>query len=331
MNDVKTLEVLRILEKQEQELLKSLMAVRQSMAVINGKKQTFRLYKPDYVKSGVYYAHLFDDNGVQTDARMSCRTTNEEEAELYAIEHREEFLKNYFSKKQKDDFYKLLTEYYTEKSELFKKAKKHRSLREKQIKGYKAFIDNYFIPFLQKQKITHIEKVSLEVIEDFQVYCQDEKQNGKYSLAVKTMNSNITCAIAPIFNQILKEKSLFKLNENIAISEKNENKKTIGIIPIRTTLSILFYDNLWADWTDKNKKIKIPYLTHKIKNIERYRLYCLLGNLCGLRNAEIYMLRKENILLIGKTHFLNIENSRIDNSGTKTQAGKRLVPLHPVA
>jgi hypothetical protein len=171
--------------------------------------------------------------------------------------------------------------------------------------------------------------VSLDVIEDFQVYCQDEKQNGKCSLSAKTINGKISCAIAPIFNQVLKEKSLFILNKKIAISEENEDRKTIGIIPIRTTFSILLNDNFWIDWTDKNKKTNIPYLAHKIRNLERYRIYCLLGNLCGLRNAEIYMLRKENIMLIGKTHFLNIENARIDFSGTKTQAGKRLVPLHP--
>jgi integrase len=326
MNNEKTLEFLRMLEDQEKELLKCLSAVRQQMAVINGKKQAFRLYKPAYVKSGVYYAHLFDDNGVQTDARMSCKTTDKEAAYLYATTNREAFLQEYFSKKQESDFYKLLTEYYTEKSELFGKAKQKRHLREKQIKSYKGFIDNYFIPFLQKRKITHIEKVTLEVIEEFQLYCRDEKQNGKHSLSAKTINANVSCGIAPVFNQVLKEKSLFLIYKDIGVDGTNENRKTIGIIPIRTTLSILLNDNFWED---RPEKTVIPYLTHKIKHIERYRLYCLLGNLCGLRNAEIYMLRKENIILIGKTHFLNIENSRIDKSGTKTPAGKRLVPLHP--
>ncbi|MDR1108605.1 MAG: site-specific integrase [Spirochaetaceae bacterium] len=328
MNDVKTLEVLRMLADQEKELLKCLTAVRRQMAVINGKKQAFRLYQPPYVKSGFYYAHLFDDNGVQTDARMSCKTTDKEQAALYALEHREAFLKEYFFKKQKNDFYKLLTEYYTEKSELFEKAKKKRGLREKQIKSYKGFIDNYFIPFLQSREITRIEKVSLEVIEDFQLYCQNEKQNGRHSLSAKTINANIGCAVGPIFNQLLKEKSLFLIYKGIGVDGNNETRKTIGIIPIRTTFSILLNDKFWED---RPEKTAIPYLTHKEKHIERYRLYCLLGNLCGLRNAEIYMLRKENITLIGKTHFLNIENSRIDKSGTKTRAGKRLVPLHPFA
>jgi hypothetical protein len=171
--------------------------------------------------------------------------------------------------------------------------------------------------------------VSLEIIEEFQLYCQDEKQNGKYSLSAKTINGKISCAIAPIFNQILKGDSLFIQNKKIAISEDNKDRKTIGIIPIRTTFSILLNDNFWIDWTDKNKKTEVPYLAHKIRNLERYRIYCLLGNLCGLRNAEIFMLRRENIVLIGKTHFLNIENARTDFSGTKTEAGKRLVPLHP--
>jgi integrase len=324
--DAKNLQMKELLERQELELLKCLAVVREQMAEINGNRKQFRLYKPAYVKSGVYYAHLFDDNGVQTDARMSCLTTDKETAYQYALEHRESFLKNYFDKKQKGDFYKLLAEYYMAENKLFVRSK--RDIRDNQIKKYQSFINNYFIPFLQKNKITNIKDVSLEIIENFQLYCQDITLNGNFSLSAKTINNNISCAIAPIFNQVLKEKSLFK-TEKIALPITD--KKKIGVIPIRTTFSILFNDNLWGDWTDTNNPTEIPYLTHKIRNIERYRLYCLLGNLCGLRDAEIYMLRRENITLIGKTHFLNIENSRIDKSGTKTPAGKRFVPLHPFA
>lgn len=328
MTNEKFVELQRLFEKQEKELLQSLITIRKEMAIIDGQKQTFRLYKPDYLKNPIYYAHLFDDNGKQTDARMSCKTIDKEKAKLYAIEHREDFLKEYFAKKNKDDFYKLLTEYYTEKSELFKKAKQKRSVRDKQVGLYKGFIDNYFIPFLKIRNITAIEKANnIDVIEDFQVYCQDEKQNGKYSLSAKTIKNDISCAVAPIFNQMLKEKSLFILNKNIFIKAQGKEKKPIGIIPIRTTFSILLNDNFW-----KNENVntsKIPFLTNKIKNIERYRLYCLLSNLCGLRNSEIFLLRKENIIPVGRIHFLNIENSRIDGTGTKTEAGKRLVPLHP--
>ncbi|GHS89852.1 hypothetical protein AGMMS49957_13980 [Synergistales bacterium] len=330
MNNDKIAELQRLFTKQENELLQSLATIRKQMAILNGETRLFRLYINTYTKDPIYYAHLFNDDGKQTDARMSCKTTDKEKAELFAIENREIFLQEYYDKKNKEDFYKLLSEYYTEKSDLFKKARQKRKLREKQIKKYNGFVNNYFIPFLQARKITNIKNAnSKKAIEDFQLYCQDEKQNKlKFSLSAKTINNNISCAIAPIFNQVLEEKSVFALNININLREEEGEKKTIGLIPIRTTFSILLNDLFWEK--GKKKDGKMQFLVYKIRNTKRYRLFCLLGNLCGLRNSEILLLRKENVMSIGKTYFLNIENSRIDGTGTKTQAGKRLIPLHPI-
>ncbi|GHV77558.1 hypothetical protein AGMMS49942_23790 [Spirochaetia bacterium] len=329
MNNDKIAELQRLFTKQEYELLQSLATIRKQMAIINGDAPLFRLYINNYTKTPTYYAHLFNDDGHQTDVRISCKTTDKEKAKLYATEHREAFLKEYFDKKNKDDFYNLLTEYYTEKSELFKKARQKRNVREKHVKEYKAFIDNYFIPFLKRQKLVNFNKTNnIEIIEDFQTYCQDGQQNDMHhSLSAKTINNNISCAIAPIFNQVLKEKSVFALNIKMNLIAKAGEKKSIGVIPIRTTFVILLTDFFWLKMKDDGNKI--PFLVNKIQNIEKYRLYCLLSNLCGLRNGEIFFLRKKSILLIGNTHFLNIENSRIDGTGTKTEAGKRLVPLHP--
>ncbi|MDR3049299.1 MAG: tyrosine-type recombinase/integrase [Elusimicrobiota bacterium] len=328
MTDDKVSQLKRLFASQEQELLQSLATIRKQMELLNEEKPLFRLYINKYTKDPIYYAHLFDDNGKQTDARMSCFTMDMEAANLYAKKHREEFLKDYFDKKNKDDFYKLLTEYYTDKSELFKKAKQKRSVREKHIKEYKAFIDNYFIPFLQKKKITSFNKGNnFDLIEEFQIYCQDKNQNVlRHSLSTKTINNNVSCAVAPIFNQVLKEKSIFALNIKMNLKPKDGERKSIGVIPIRTTFAALMDDRIWRIQNEAEKGI--PFLVNKIKNLKKYRLYCLLSNLCGLRNSEIFFLRKKSVLLIGKIRFLNIENSRIDGTGTKTKAGKRLVPLH---
>jgi integrase len=300
------------------------------MEVLNEENHLFRLFINKYTKDPIYYAHLYDDDGKQTDARMSCKTTDKEKATLYALKHREAFLKDYFAKKNKDDFYKLLTDYYTEKSVLFKKAQKRRSVSKKAAKEYKAFIDHYFIPFLKNKNIITFNKANnIDLIWDFQLYCQDEKLNDMHhSLSVKTLKTALGCGISKIFNQVLKEKSLFILNKDIYLKAKEGEKKSIGCIPIRTTFSILLNDFFWQKVTKNSSKT--PFLVNKIRNIEKYRLYCLLSNLCGLRNAEIFFLRKDSIKLIGRTYFLNIENSRIDGTGTKTEAGKRLVPLHPI-
>jgi hypothetical protein len=203
MNGEKLFELQTLFAKQEKELLQSLATIRQEMAIINGVTSLFRLYINNYTKNPIYYAHLFDDDGKQTDVRISCKTTDKEKAELYAKEHRESSLKDYYDKKNKDDFYQLLSEYYTAKSDLFRKAKQKRNIREKHIKEYKAFIDNYFIPFLKRQNIIAFNKANnIEIIEEFQLYCQDEQQNDlHHSLSTKTINNNIQCAIARFYHQ----------------------------------------------------------------------------------------------------------------------------------
>ncbi|AEF85745.1 site-specific recombinase, phage integrase family [Treponema primitia ZAS-2] len=289
-------------------------------------KELFRLYINDYTKTPIYYAHLYDDDGRQTDARMSCRTTDKEKAKLYATENRKTFLENYYKKKDKESFYNLLTNYYTENSPLLIKAMKKRDIGDQQIRQYKAFIDNYYIPFLKKNNITTLEKANtLEVVERFQEYCQDDKQNDlQHSITGKTLNNNLT-SIAKIFNQVLVTNSVFLLDYRVR--EKPGERKEIGIIPISTTLNVLFDDHLWSK---NNEKTTIPFLINKTRHIETFRLLCLIGNLCGLRVAEIYMLRKSYIKKIGDTYFFDIVNSRINQSGTKTPAGKRLVPIHPI-
>jgi hypothetical protein len=84
MNDDKIAELQRLFTKQENELLQSLATIRKQMAIINGETPLFRLYINNYTKNPIYYAHLFNDDGKQTDARMSCKTTDEEKAGLYA-------------------------------------------------------------------------------------------------------------------------------------------------------------------------------------------------------------------------------------------------------
>ncbi|GHV77113.1 hypothetical protein AGMMS49942_19340 [Spirochaetia bacterium] len=331
MNEDKILELQRLFARQETELLQSLTTIRNEMAILNGEKQLFRLYINNYTKNPTYYAHLFDDNGKQTDARMSCHTIDKEEAELYALEHREQFLKEYIAKKNKTDFYQLLTNYYTDNNELFLKALKKRSIRPQQIKQYKGFIDNYYIPFLKKNNITTLEKSNhIEVIDLLQSYCRDKNLNGLNSLTTKTLKGRISCSIAPIYNQILQEKSVFNQN-NIYEKEKPGERKSLGIIELKTTFSVLFNRSFWQK-IDSNSAgdNKIPWLMNKVRNVDYFRLLCMLGNLCGLRNAEIYLLRVSNVRKIGDIYFLNIENSRIDGTGTKTQAGERLIPLHPI-
>jgi integrase len=314
----------KILSIQEKELLKSLTTIRKELMILNGEK-LFRLYINSYTKKPTYYAHLFDDDGKQTDARMSCKTTDKTKAEIYAMENRKSFLEKYYYNKNKTDFYELLTNYYNN-SPLLIKALKRRKIRNTQIIKYKSFIDNYYIPFLKSKNITTIEKANtLDIIEKFQEYCQNENMNElHHHLSIKTLNNNISCAVAPIFNQLLENKSAFILNYRLL---EKEDRKSIGTIPIQTTLKTLLDDYIWER---KEGTEKLPYLTNHLKHLSNFRLLCLLGNLCGLRNAEIYMLRKKNIIKIGNTLFLNIENSRIDGTGTKTKAGKRLIPLHPI-
>jgi integrase len=79
-------------------------------------------------------------------------------------------------------------------------------------------------------------------------------------------------------------------------------------LPIYETLAVLMDREIWKLYKTEND-INLNKISNQ-KHYKKYRLLCLLMATCGLRDAEIFMLRKENIINISRTYFIDVVNSR---------------------
>jgi integrase len=318
-----------IIELQRDLLLEQLMEVEEQLnnEGIKKYKQGFTLF----MRNGVFYVRYTDSNGKQLYTNRSLHTADKEEAKILAKKYRESILKSYYDKKNKvKDIYTFFSNYYkVEKSpylqELLKKGK--RSISKPIIKHSEGFIKNYFIPFLKENKIKKITEINLKTLESFQTYLVEKE------LKPKTINNNINGAIKPIFTNLLlkgviKDTPFISDSKNYRFNlPEKETYRRRHIIQNENynTLAVLMNSNMW-----KLYKTKGDMVTNKIanpKHYKKYRLICLLAATCGLRNAEIFMLRKENIIKIRRTYFIDVVNSHIENIGLKTENAERKVPI----
>lgn len=315
-----------ILELQRDLLLERLMEVENQLNNEGKrKKQGFTLF----LRNGVFYVRYSDlATGKQIPTNRSLETADRNEAELLAKKYRESFLRAYYDKKNK---IKNITTFFSDYYDMEKSAYLQETLKTGQrkvskpiIKHYKGFILNYFLPFLQEHKITRMNEITINRLRDFQGYLVEKGLNPK------TINTNINGAIKPIFTNLLLKGAIketpFTKNLDFRFNlTESESKKRVHILPIFETLAVLMDTEIWKLYKTK-EDIKTQKIANQ-KHYKKYRLLCLLMATCGLRNAEIFMLRKENIIKIRRTYFLNIVNSHIEAQGLKTRNAKRKIPI----
>ena len=317
-----------LLKLQKDLLLEQLMDLENQLndSGIKKEKKGFTLVKDEKKRWLVRYIDPITKK--QMGKRLLDGAKNKNEAEIMAEKFRLAFIKEYNDKKNgTKDIITLFADYYKpEKSkylqELLKAGKK---IGKKQIVNYNGFINNHWIPFLTENKIKKINEINIKVLTDFQLSLLEKK------LKPKTINDRIARAIKPIFSNLvkkgvikdtpfLKESADFKFN----LPEKDTRERR-GILKINETLSALIDSEIWKLYKTESdiKKGIVANPNH----YKKYRLLCLLITTCGLRNAEIFMLRKENIIKIRRTYFLDIVNSHTEDEGLKTENAKRKVPI----
>jgi len=316
---------IKIIELQRELLLNQLMEVETQLNELGIKrnKKGYTLF----IRNGLYYVKYTDlQTGKQIPTNRCLKTADRKEAEKEAVMCRESYIKSYYDKKTGiKDIIKLFGEYYNlEKTGYLQEVLKRneRKMREKNIKLYNGFIHNYFLPFLNENKITKINEITIQCLRAFQSYLIDK------GISPQTINDRIACAIKPIFNNLLL-KGVIKQTPFIENAKFNlpesETRHRRHILTIYETLMALWDKEIWKLYKTK-EDIKIDKIANP-DHYKKYRLLCLLTATCGLRDAEVFMLRKENIIKIRRANFLNVVNSRIDKTGVKTIAGKRKVPI----
>jgi integrase len=314
----------RLLVEQQVELAKRLREIEKVMP----KKRTtedYTIFKQKRKKEGFVYCVRYYVNGKVLPTKFSLKTTDFEIAEKRAVSWKDSFLATYgVQEKRGNAFYNLLSGYYAEDSKyLAESLLTKRQLSTKLIKGYNSFINTYFIPFLKQEGITKAENLKPDKILKFGGWLREEKK-----LTAKTINDRINGSIKQALDFLfLKEKIRYNpfnegINTNIK-AIKGEVKRR-RIFPVNRLFDVLYEPNLWILVKSKND-LENP----KEKQIKRKKyLLCLISATTGLRAGEVFMLRKSCIEQVGGINFLKIDNSRLDNSGVKTENAYRRVPLH---
>lgn len=317
--------VLNLLSNQKTILLHQLAEIEKVMA--RNAKNDYQIHKRSLKNGFMYYVQYWNEEGKRIKSKFSLQTTDENIAHQRAKDWKEKFLKTYYSDNKKGEaFYSLFSGYYAEGSKLLAEAlDTNRHLEPKQISIYKSFIDTYFIPFLKQVKIRKIESFKIEHIRMFQAYLKE------YDLKPKTINSRINGSIKKIYDHLLlngtiKETPFPPKGVSINLKSKEGDIQKRKIYSITRVFDVLFDVDMWKMY--KNKKgleNDIPYNDYK-----KRRLLCLIGATCGLGDGEVHFLRKSSLIKKSGIYFLNIENSRINQTGLKTTNRKRKVPLHRI-
>jgi len=200
-----------------------------------------------------------------------------------------------FHRSEYKDLYAVLNIYYTKNSSyLTVDAARGRKINETSRQILHGFIVNTFIPFLRKNKINEFDEIKPVVMGRFQNYLLLEK-----GLLPQSINRQIG-GIKAVFNHMFMT----------GVIEQNLIK---DIVPLRSLCN----------------KIRSCYSIEDLLGIfkeqwvdKKSYLLCSLIYSTGVRNSELQHLAVKDITVKEDIHFLNITKS-------KTDAGIRIVPLHP--
>jgi len=318
-----------ILELQRDLLLDQLLEVENQM-YNQGMKRNKKGYTI-FDRNGVFYVKYTDlQTGKQISTNRSLGTSNREEAENLAKKLRESIIKSYYDKKNGvKDLSKFFREYYQlEKSKYLQEIlrTRQRKIAKKQIELFNGFVNNYFVPFLNEKKIKRLNEITIEKLKEFQNFLVEKE------LSPNTINKRINGAIKPIFTNLF-VKNVIKttpftnnLDFRFNLPERQSHNRR-HTLPIYETMAVLMDKEIWKLYKTKEniKHNKVANLKH----YKKYRLLALLMATCGLRDAEIFYLRKENKIQIRRTWFLDVVNSHNPNEeqGLKTENSKRKVPI----
>jgi len=254
----------------------------------------------------LYVKYLKDGRLIHT--RWCTHTNNYELAEKFAIENRERLIAEYYERKADRkpyfELYSILKKYYVKDSAYLQvDAKRGRNLGEGSRATYNNFINKQFIPYLKKHGIKDANQIDTPFLTRFQNYLlADKKKNGKFIKGLKpqTINHYISY-ISQIFDHLLLEGFLKTnpCNNVVSIKIGKDDQKITGCYEINKLKSVF----------NKKWKNELSYLL------------TLLMYTTNMRNSEIERIQLNDIILIDKYHYININESKSVN-------GIRIVPLH---
>ncbi len=249
----------------------------------------------------VYYVQYRNYEGKQI-IPVSTGETTKTAAHAWAHLNRDRIIQKSYERTG-DPLKELLTEFYKTDSKILKRrADRGESIGEIHRKHCEGYCKNYFIPFFTKNGIRSAHDITRSMLRELQDYIRDKK------FTAKTVNSAIS-ALRRIFDYLVEEEKL-KINpcqglkHLVELGEKDER----GTFPFEKVKDV--FKLTWDD--------------------NKYLLLSMLGAGCGLRNSEINALRASSLTIKNGYHYLDVKNAYNSDTKTKTLAGVRSIPIHPV-
>lgn len=270
------------------------------------KREPFLLYQRNIRKTGKkvskslsYYVKYRNDEGILIPA-VSTRQRIYAAASTWAIANRDRVVGKSYERKG-DPLGELLRSFYTDGSKMLKRrADRGASISEEYRVHCEGYCKNHFIPFFIENDIRSVHDVKRSLLRDMQDSMRDK------GLSAKTVNSAVS-ALRVIFDYLMEEE---KIANNPCYGLKPlivQGQEERGTFPLDKVQAVFKME--WAD--------------------SRSLLLCELGACCGLRNSEINALRVSSIVETNGHHYLDVKNAHDATRNTKTEAGKRRIPLLP--
>ena len=254
------------------------------------RNKGFNLVKRDSKKHGYLYYVRYPHNGKYLPSKWNTGTNNKIEAERYAKENKDRLIKKYVERHDKK-IYETFEKYF-DSPEFLLEEKRTQAITERVRREYNGVIKNKFVPFLKEKNINVFEKINIHTMSEFQDWMLIK---GLKPQSINNMMKAVKRVMAYLFrNNIIKE------------------NPGIESLPVRQ-------GDLKPRGCYEMEKIKGVF--NKKWDSDRSHLLCMIIYTTGMRNTEIKKIKKEDLILIDETNFINIKES-------KTENGIRIVPLH---
>jgi integrase len=255
----------------------------------------FCLDKRENKSHGFLYYVRYRHNGKMLPSKWCTGTNDFLQARAFAIRNREKIIAEYLESKADASLYTILASYYEKDSEYLQVDKnRKRTFCEQRRRIYHNFVNNKFIPFLKRRKITRFEQIKPSDLSDL----QDELLAAGNK--PQTINDHLS-GVKLVFDHLVRKRGIeinpFKQLESLLVGE--EDVKITGCYGLDKLKGV--FNTAWSGNTR--------------------RLLCLLAYTTGMREIEIMRMRMSDIITIGKYRFIDIKES-------KTVNGIRIVPLH---
>jgi integrase len=256
----------------------------------------YSLAKVENKKYGFLYYVRYIENGRLVPSRWNTHTSNLAAAECFARDNREKILAKYHNKHDTDDkMYDVLKAYYEKNSHYIDIIKKRGRRLCEQMRGqFYNFVNNVFVPFLQKHRIKCFNEITAPIISKFQ------NELLARSLKPQTINRYMI-GIRSIFDHMVRDGSMAEniLNRVDSLTPKPGDCKVIGCYEVGKPDGV--FNRAWKD--------ELSYMLNLV-------IYST-----GMSNKEIVSIRPQDIVELSACRFIDVKEGKTENR-------IRLVPLH---